>query len=66
MLEGLPVEIRLPPELVEPHPDEPGDPERRRSTVEVGEFEPGRLDDLKVIYRRGDRTSIFVHVRLLA
>ena len=26
VLEGLPVEIRLPPELVQPHPDEPGDP----------------------------------------
>jgi len=63
VLEGLPVEIRLPPELVEVHPDEPGDP-AGNATVEVGEFEAGRLDDLKVIYRRGDSTSILVHVRL--
>ena len=63
VLEGLPVEIRLPPELVAPHPDEPGDPSGGL-VVEVGEFEAGRLDDLKVILRRGDVTSIFVHVRL--
>ena len=63
VLEGLPVEIRLPPELVEPHPDEPGDP-AGNATVAVGEFEAGRLDDLLVIYRRGDSTSIFVHIRL--
>ena len=63
VLEGLPVEIRLPPGLVSPHPDEPGDPSGEL-VVEVGEFEPGRLDDLKVVYRRIDSTSIFVHVRI--
>ena len=63
VLEGLPVEIRLPPGLVQPHPDEQGDPSGNL-VVEIGEFEPGRLDDLKVIYRRFEPTSIFVHVRL--
>jgi len=63
VLEGLPVEIRLPPGLVSPHPDEPGDPSGEL-VVEVGEFEPGRLDDLKVVYRRIESTSIFVHVRI--
>ena len=63
LLEQLPVEIRLPAELVEPHPDEPGGP---TGTLEipVGSFTPGNLDDLQVIYRRGAPTSIFVHIRL--
>jgi hypothetical protein len=63
VLEGLPVEIRLPPGLIAPHPDLEGDPSGEL-VVEAGEFEPGRLDDLKVIYRRIEPTSIFVHVRL--
>jgi len=58
VVEGLPVEIRLPPGLVGPHPDEPGDPSGEL-VVEVGEFEPGRLDDLKVVYRRIESTSIW-------
>jgi hypothetical protein len=63
LLEQLPVEIRLPAELVEPHPDVPGGP---TGTVEVsvGSFTAGNLDDLQVIYRRGAPTSIFVHIRL--
>ena len=64
VLEGLPVEIRLPDGLVTPHPDEPGAPDGSL-TVTSGEFEPGRLDDLMVTLRRGGPTSIFVHVRIL-
>lgn len=63
LIEGLPVEIRLPTGLVTPHPDEPGDP-LGGATIVVGEFEPGRLDDLKVIYRQTEPTSIFVHLRV--
>ncbi len=63
LVEGLPVEIRLPEGLVKPHPDEPGDA-LGDVTIKVGEFEPGRLDDLMIVYRRTEPTSIFVHVRL--
>ena len=63
LLEQLPVEIRLPAELVEPHPDVPGDP-TGTTEVSVGSFTAGNLDDLQVIYRRGAPTSIFVHIRL--
>jgi hypothetical protein len=63
VLEGLPVEIRLPTGLVEPHPDDEGDPSGGL-VVDRGTFEPGRLDDLRVVYRRGEPTSIFVHVRI--
>lgn len=63
VLEQLPVEIRLPAELVEPHPDVPSDP--TGTTVDtVGTFTAGNLDDLQVVYRRGGPTSIFVHIRL--
>jgi hypothetical protein len=63
LLEQLPVEIRLPAELVEPHPDEPSDP-MGTTQISVGSFTPGNLDDLQVVYRRGAPTSIFVHIRL--
>lgn len=63
VVEGLPVEIRLPAGLVTPHPDNTGAPDG--SLVEQsGEFVPGRLDDLKIILRRGGPTSVFVHVRI--
>ena len=64
VLEGLPVEIRLPDGLIQPHPDEPGAPDGSLDAP-TGEFEPGRLDDLKVILRRSRPTSIFVHVRIV-
>jgi hypothetical protein len=63
VLEQLPVEIRLPAELVEPHPDVPSDPTGTTEDT-VGTFTPGNLDDLQVVYRRGAPTSIFVHIRL--
>ena len=63
VLEGLPVEIRLPAGLVDPHPDQPGAPDGSLEQVS-GEFQPGRLDDLKTILRRGGPTSVFVHVRI--
>ncbi len=64
VLEGLPVEIRLPAGLIEPHSDEPGGPSGALE-ITTGEFQPGRLDDLMVTLRRGEPTSIFVHVRIL-
>ena len=64
VLEGLPVEIRLPAGLVQPHPDAAGGPDGEL-VIERGEFRAGRLDDLRVVYRRIDPTSIFVHVRIL-
>lgn len=64
VLEGVPVEIRLPDGLVGPHPDEPGAPDGSLE-ITTGEFQPGRLDDLRVTLRRGETTSIFVHVRIL-
>lgn len=63
VLEGLPVEIRLPIGLIELHP-EPDDHPSGITEMEVGDFTPGNLDDLKVVYRSGNPTSIFVHVRL--
>lgn len=63
VLEGLPVEILLPNGLVEPMP-EPGDHPSGVVEKSVGSFSPGSLDSLKVVYRRGGRTSVFVHVRL--
>ena len=64
VLEGLPVEIRLPEGLIVPHPDEPGAPDGSLQ-ITTGEFQPGRIDDLMVTLRRGGPTSIFVHVRIL-
>ena len=58
VLEGLPVEIRLPAGLVQPVEADP-------TEVSIGKFEPGTLDGLKVVYRRIDSTSIFVHIRLI-
>lgn len=58
VLEGVPVEIRLPAGLVQPVEADPAE-------VEVGAFTPGSLDALKVVYRRNDSTSIFVHIRLI-
>ena len=63
VLEGVPVEIRLPAGLLEPHPDLPGGPDGSL-TVDTGDFQAGRVDDLRVVLRRGDVTSIFVHVRI--
>ena len=65
VLEGLPVEIRLPDGLIEPHPDEIGAPDGSLEVTVGDPFTPGRLDDLRVVLRRGGPTSIFVHVRLV-
>jgi hypothetical protein len=58
VLEGLPVEIRLPIGLVQP-------PEASPAEVTVGSFSPGTLDSVSTIYRRFQPTSVFVHIRLL-
>ena len=64
VLEGLPVEIRLPPGLVAAAPRRRRAARRARSSSRPASSSPGRLDDLKVIQRRFEPTSIFVHVRL--
>ena len=73
LLEGVPVEIRLPTGLVAPAEPPPGpsaDPDHpsRRPAVrkEVGTFTPGTLDSLKIVYDEAGPTSIFVHVRVRA
>lgn len=58
VLEGLPVEIRLPAGLIQPPGGGPAE-------VETGAFTPGTLDHLRIVYRRFGPTSVFVHVRLL-
>jgi hypothetical protein len=63
VLERLPVEIRLPLGLVEPIPAA-GDPGAGGLEVSEGTFSVGGLDTLRVVYRRGAPTSVFVHVRL--
>ena len=64
LLERLPVEIRLPPGFIDPHPKPGGDVPDGTATYEIGEFRPGHLDDLMVRFDRGKPASIFVHVRL--
>jgi hypothetical protein len=63
VLERLPVEILLPLGLVEPHPT-PDDHPSGIAEIPIGSFTPGRLDDLKVVLRRDNPTSIFVHLRM--
>jgi hypothetical protein len=62
LVEGLPVEIRLPRGMLSLHPDDegPGPPfEKSR-----GVFTPGTLDHQRVVYQRDGPSSIFTHVRL--
>lgn len=66
VIERMPVEIRLPAELVQPPPQPDGEIPDSSATVEVGEFRVDRMDDLKIVYRRDGPTSIFVHMRLHA
>jgi hypothetical protein len=62
VLERLPVEIRLPSGLITtPTIENTGQP---IDDYAVGDFEPGQLDDLKIIYRSDQPTSIFVHTRI--
>jgi hypothetical protein len=58
VLEGLPVEILLPNGLIQPVEADPDE-------VPVGKFDSGTLDGLKVVYRRFQPTSVFVHIRLI-
>lgn len=60
LLERLPVEIRLPGGLIAPV-DEGGP---YPVQTDVGAFVPGRLDDLRIVYRQDGPTSVYVHVRL--
>jgi hypothetical protein len=55
LLERLPLEIRLPNGLITPV---------GKVDFVVGEFTPGQLDDLRIVYRYNSPTSVFVHVRL--
>lgn len=58
VVEGLPVEIRLPIGLIQP-------PESGPSVVQEGSFAAGNLDGLRIVYRRFQPTSVFVHIRLM-
>jgi hypothetical protein len=62
VLEGVPVEIILPGGLLQPPGDQNGGP--AVADVSVGDFTPGRLDDLRVVYRQDLGSSVFVHVRI--
>jgi hypothetical protein len=64
VIEGLPVEIRLPAGLITPHPDTQGAPDGSL-VEETGDFVPGRHDDLKTVLRRGGPTSVYVHIRIV-
>ena len=67
LLEGVPVEITLPTGLVTPPVTLSQDsPSRPPAHKEVGTFEPGSLDSLKIVYDEVGPTSIFVHVRVRA
>lgn len=57
VLERLPVQILLPAGLITPHPDEP-------DLIEIGDFRPGHLDDLKIRFDSDSPVSVFVHVRV--
>jgi hypothetical protein len=62
VVEGVPVEIRLPLGLVEPHPG-PADHPSGITTKTVGTFTPGNPDDLEITYNSGNPTTIRMHVR---
>lgn len=64
VLERVPVEIRLPAGLIDPHPQPGGDIPDNTPTFTVGDFRPGHLDDLKIGYDRDQPASIFVHIRV--
>ena len=57
VLERVPVQILLPAGLITPHPDEP-------DTIEIDDFRPGHLDDLKILFDGDSPVSVFVHVRV--
>jgi hypothetical protein len=63
LIEGAPVEIRLPSGLIEPHPG-PADHPSGVVSLPVGDFTPGAADDLQIIYNSGAPTLIRVHVRV--
>jgi hypothetical protein len=60
VLEGLPLEIKLPAGLIGPPATERGVAEG----VTAGPFRPGHADSLETRFNRDGTTSIFVHVRL--
>lgn len=61
VLEGIPLEIILPGDLLLPPNDANG---HVGPVLTVGDFSPGHLDDLRLVYRPADGSSIFVHARL--
>jgi hypothetical protein len=62
LIEGAPVEIRLPIGLVEPHPG-PADHPSTIASQTVGSFSAGTGDDLQITYNNAEPTTIRVHVR---
>ncbi len=64
VLEGLPVEIRLPLGLVEMADADDIKKQKPIDERVIGKFSPKNIDSLEIRYRRGDVSSVFVHVRL--
>lgn len=64
LVEGLPVEIRLPPGFISPHPDVPSGELGPTGSVSVGKFIAGKLDTQEIVYRAEGESSIFVHLRI--
>lgn len=64
VIERLPVEIRLPSGLIEPHPKPLVVPDNTPTYTTGGDFHPGHLDEQQIRYDRGHPTSIFVHIRV--
>ncbi len=62
LLEGLPVEILLPIDLVQPHPEDV--PPGGGGEHKVGDFTVGKLDSQELVLRKDERASIFVHMRV--
>lgn len=60
LLEGVPLEIRLPSDLLGLHPED----EEDASKGAHGDFSPGKLDSVKVVLGSGSFSSIFAHARL--
>ncbi len=63
IVEGLAVEIELPVDMLDPLEEQTGSVGLNQERVD-GAFEVGVLDTQKVVYRRDQPSSIFVHVRV--
>lgn len=65
VVEGLPVEIRLPPGMISPHPDASASSLSPTGGLRTGKFISGVLDTQEIAYEAEGPSSIFVHVRII-